>query len=158
MQLQLRKCAEGFTLIELMVVVVIVTILMSIAIPAYMSNVRQSRRTEAKTAILDLAGREETYFSTNGSTYGTTPASLGYIGAWPVTTGSGYYQVTVCSPAVAACAGVAIPNPPAAPSYQVVAIPLGSQVRDTQCTAFGVDSTGQQYASGTGGSASCWSN
>ena len=59
------SCFRGFTLLELLVVVVIATILMSIAVPSYMTQIRQSRRTEAKTAILDLSGREERYLSTN---------------------------------------------------------------------------------------------
>lgn len=150
----------GFTLIELMVVVVIVTILLSIAVPSYMGQVRQSRRTEAKTALLDLAGREESYFGTNGSTYTGVATNVGYA-AFGVPFGSGYYQITVCVPAAANCtAGLGMPNPPAAPSYTLVARPVAgtSQVNDTQCTAFAVDSTGQQYATGTGGSAYCWSN
>jgi len=148
----------GFTLIELMVVVVIVTILVSIAVPSYQSQVRQSRRTEAKTALLDLAGREESYFGTNGSTYTGVATNVGYA-AFGVPFGSGYYQITVCVPAAGNCtAALGMPNPPAAPSYTIVATPLGSQVNDLQCTAFAVDSTGQQYATGTGGSAYCWSN
>ncbi|TLY92132.1 MAG: prepilin-type N-terminal cleavage/methylation domain-containing protein, partial [Gammaproteobacteria bacterium] len=47
---------EGFTLVELMVVVAIATILFAIAVPSYITYVRQSRRTEARTAVLDLAG------------------------------------------------------------------------------------------------------
>ncbi len=43
-----------------------------------MSQIRESRRTEAKTALLDLAGREERFFSTNGSTYSSATADLGY--------------------------------------------------------------------------------
>jgi type IV pilus assembly protein PilE len=151
----------GFTLVELMVVVAIATILFALAVPSYMSYVRQSRRTEARTAVLDLAGREERYFSTNGATYANTTANLGYSGAFPVAVGSGYYSITVCVPANANCtAGLGMPNPPAAPSYTVVATPVAglSQVNDVQCTAFAVDSTGQQFASGTGGTAYCWSN
>ena len=79
----LTRALRGFTLVELMVVVVIATILLSIAVPSYMSQVRQSRRTEAKTAVLDLASREERYFSTNGSIYSVTPADLGYVGPLP---------------------------------------------------------------------------
>jgi type IV pilus assembly protein PilE len=153
--------AAGFTLIELMVVVAIATILFAVAVPSYLSYIRQSRRTEARTAVLDLAGRQERFFSTNGANYATTPTQVGYSGAWPVTVGTGYYQVTVCAPANAACtAGLGMPNPPAAPSYTVVATPVAgqSQVNDTQCTAFAVDSTGQQFASGSGGTAYCWSN
>jgi len=63
----------GFTLVELMVTVMIAAILLAIAVPSYQAYIRKSRRTEAKTAVLDLAGREETLFST------TTPTA-----AWPL--------------------------------------------------------------------------
>src|SRR6516164_5379396 len=101
--------SRGFTLIELMVVVVIATILLSIAVPSYMSQIRQSRRTEAKTALLDLAGREERFLTTNPQAYTNVPAQLGYVGfgaANPI--GSGYYYLNVCSPAASPCFGVNI--------------------------------------------------
>lgn len=155
--------SRGFTLIELMVVVVIATILLSIAVPSYQSQIRQSRRTEAKTAILDLSGREERYLTTNPAGYTNNPAFLGYVGFGvgnPI--GSGYYYLTVCSPA-ATCAGLSMPNPPPAPSYTIVAIPIPgqSQVNDLQCQAFAVDSGGQQYAvdsAGTDQTKYCWAN
>jgi type IV pilus assembly protein PilE len=162
MQLRAGMRVSGFTLIELMIVVVVATILFSIAVPSYMNQVRQSRRTEAKTSMLDVAGREESYYSTNGSSYTNAAANLGIAGfgaANPL--GSGYYYLTVCSPAAAACNGLAIPNPPAAPSYQIVATPLGGQLNDKQCAQFGVDSTGQQYAVSSAGAANtayCFSN
>ena len=46
----------GFTLIELMVTVAIVGILATIAATSYQSQVMKSRRTDARTALLDLAG------------------------------------------------------------------------------------------------------
>ena len=149
---------QGFTLIELMVVVVITTILLSIAIPSYQQQIRQSRRTEAKPAILHLAGREERYLSTNPTGYTSTGANLGY-NALPSVVGSGYYTLSVCSPACA-------PSAVAAPSYTVIATPVAgqSQAQDTQCTAFAVDSAGQQYAAdGTGAYTAaaqqfCWAN
>ncbi|HWZ62919.1 MAG TPA: type IV pilin protein [Steroidobacteraceae bacterium] len=167
MESRANSGAAGFSLIELMVVVAIATILLSIAIPSYMSQVRQSRRTDAKTALLDLAGREESYFSTsvNGANYTATPGNLGYAGAWPVVVGGGYYQVTVCvvnSGGGGACAPSAQPGP----SYTVIATPVAgqSQVKDTQCTAFAVDSVGQQYAADSTGTYTaaaqqyCWAN
>lgn len=153
MKLRAGKRLSGFTLIELMVVVAIVTILLSIAVPSYMNQVRQSRRTEAKTALLDLAGREESYFSTNGSTYTATAASLGYA-AWGAF-GSGYYSMA--APCTPACA----PSAVAAPSFTVTATPLGTQVKDTQCASFSVDSTGRQFAfnsAGVDNTAYCWRN
>ena len=159
------RSSRGFTLIELMIVVVIATILFSIAVPSYLAQVRQSRRTEAKTAILDLSGREERYLTTNPATYTSNPAFLGYKGFGvgnPI--GNGYYYLTVCSPAVAACVpGLNMPNPPAAPSYTIVASPVPgqSQVNDQQCQQFAVDSSGQQYAIDGAGNIQtqfCWAN
>jgi len=161
---QAVRSSRGFTLIELMVVVVIATILLSLAIPSYMGQVRQSRRTEAKTAILDLAGREERFLSTNPASYTSNAASLGYTGFGATNPiGSGYYYLNVCSPAASPCAGANIPNPPAAPSYTIVAIPVPGQgqVNETQCQLFAVDSAGQQYAVDSGGNAQtqfCWAN
>jgi type IV pilus assembly protein PilE len=162
MQLQTpRRAPRGFTLIELMVVVVIATILLSIAVPSYMNQVRQSRRTEAKTAVLDLAGREERYFSTTGSIYSTTPADLGYAGAFPANVGpDNYYQITVCAAGAAPATPACDPNPnaPPGPSYYIIATPVAgtSQAADAQCTSFSVDSTGQQFATGTLPPAQCW--
>ena len=156
--------AAGFTLVELMVVVAIATILFAIAVPSYITYVRQSRRTEARTAVLDLAGREERFFSTNGAAYTGAANQLGYT-AFGVPIGSGYYQLKVCTPADGNCvANLNMLNPPAAPSYTVVATPVAgqSQENDAQCTSFSVDSAGQQYASGSGGAAVatpyCWAN
>jgi len=159
--MQLRTAARssrprgGFSLIELMIVVAIASVLFAIAIPSYISYIRQSRRTEAKTALLDLAAREERYLSTNPAAYTNVPGNLGYT-AFGIPVGNGYYSLTVCSPAAVACA----PNPPAAPSYSVVATPVAgtSQVSDAQCTSFSVDSTGQQFATGTQTAAYCWAN
>ncbi|HXQ63673.1 MAG TPA: type IV pilin protein [Steroidobacteraceae bacterium] len=138
--------ALGFTLIELAVTMTIIAILAAIAFASYRSQVLDSRRTEARTAVLDLAGREERNFATS-NTYSTTPAQLGYTGAaFPVTVGSGYYQVTV-----AVVAGVA--GTPA--TYTITATPLGTQVSDTQCTSFTLTSTGVQSATGTN-AANCW--
>jgi len=153
----------GFTLVELMVVVAIATLLLAVAVPSYISYIRQSRRTEARTAVLDLAGREERFFSTNGAAYSSTPGQLGYA-AFGVPIGSGYYQLTLCVPAAGNCvANLNMPSPPAAPSYTVVATPVAgqSQVNDTQCGAFAVDSVGQQYAitsAGASNTAYCWAN
>jgi type IV pilus assembly protein PilE len=152
---------SGFTLIELMVVVVIATILVAVALPSYMTQLRQSRRTEAKTALLDLAGREERYFSTSagGANYSATAADLGYpAGAWPQVIGSGYYTVSVC--VAASGAAPCAPSNAQGPMYVVTATPVAtqSQIGDTQCTSFSVDSVGQQYATGTQTAAYCWGN
>jgi type IV pilus assembly protein PilE len=138
--------AAGFSLIELMVVIVVLAIVVAIAIPTYTMEMQQSRRTEARTAVLDLAGREEKYFSTNNS-YTDDPTQLGYAalgsGAqFPQPTGN-YYQIAV--PVATAT------------TFQITATPAAGspQNNDTQCTSFSVDQTGNQTATGSLGNA-CW--
>src|SRR4030088_1099144 len=117
--MQLRTAARssrrdgGFSLIELMVVVAIATILFAIAVPSYMTYIRQSRRVEAKTAVLDLAGREERFLSTNPAAYTAVPGSLGYP-AFGIPIGNGYSSLAVCTvPPAATCPPSAIAIAPA---------------------------------------------
>ena len=134
---------KGFTLVELMVTIVVVSILASIAIPGYTSQIRKSRRTEARNAVLDAAAREERYFATH-NIYSGAAADLGYT-AFPAQVGQ-YYNLSVqCG---AACAT----------SFQVTASPIqtGPQVNDTACTSFTVDQTGLQTATPAANNTLCW--
>jgi len=138
----------GFTLVELMITIVIGTILLSIAIPSYQSQIRKSRRTEAKTAILDLASREERLFSTTNN-YSQAPVDMGYPGAWPQSIGGGYYTVSVTAAPVAG-------NVPA--TFTITATAVNTQLKDTQCQTFTVDQTGKQAsldANGANSNATC---
>jgi type IV pilus assembly protein PilE len=89
---------RGFTLIELMIVVAIVAILAMVAFPSYMESMRKSRRAEAKTALLDLAARQERYFTTHNA-YTDRPDHLGYgSAAFPIDVRSGstaYYRLHI---------------------------------------------------------------
>ncbi|WP_276968674.1 type IV pilin protein, partial [Metallibacterium scheffleri] len=67
----------GFTLIELMITLVVLAILTMIAVPIYEHQIEESRRTDARTALLELAEREERYYATNNA-YTSDPADLGY--------------------------------------------------------------------------------
>jgi type IV pilus assembly protein PilE len=139
---------RGFTLVELAIVMLVAAVLTAIAVPMYLNQVRESRRTDARSALLDLAGREERYFATN-SVYTASSVNLGYTTAaqgnvWPQTVGSGYYQI-------------AAPTVPADGStYSITATPLGTQANDTACASLTVTSTGAQTSTGTASFSTCW--
>jgi len=74
-KLSLRKPARGITLVELMIVVVIVAVLASIAIPNYRQYVIRSTRTEAKAALLRVQAAEEKFYLQKNR-YAVTEAEL----------------------------------------------------------------------------------
>ena len=152
----------GFTLIELMIAVAIVGILATIAATSYQRQVMQSHRTDARTALLDLAGREEKLFSTTNA-YTNIPANLGYgtstsaasttATAFPVSSSSGtpYYNVYIQTPD---------PNQGGTNTYLITAFPIAGtpQANDTACTSLSVNQLGQQTATPVANTATCWSN
>lgn len=61
------KRQTGFSLVELMIVVAVVAILAGIAIPSYSAYVKRAERAEARAALLDMAQKQERYFSSNNT-------------------------------------------------------------------------------------------
>lgn len=59
------RVGGGFTLIELMVVVAIISILATIALPAYTEYVQRGRAAEATSTLADLRVRMEQYYQDN---------------------------------------------------------------------------------------------
>ena len=71
-----RRRTAGFTLIELMIVVVVVSILMAVAIPSYQDYSKRGKIIEATSALSDGRVKMEQFFQDN-RTYigGPTPAA-----------------------------------------------------------------------------------
>ncbi len=140
-----HRTRAGFTLIELMIVVAIIGVLALIAIPTYQNYILKSRRTVAKTSLLDLAGREEKYYSTN-NTYTNQPTQLGYTSAsFPLAvpnTADNYYQLNVTAASTTA--------------FSATAIPQGAQAKDS-CATYSINQLGVQGNTGnTTASSRCW--
>ena len=72
----------GFTLMEVMIVVVIVGILSSVAFPAYKAYVDRAKRSEGKAFLMELAARQERYYFDNNS-YALDAKDLGYATSTP---------------------------------------------------------------------------
>ena len=66
---------RGFSLIELMIVLVVIGVLSAIAYPAYQDYVRRANRSAAQAFMMTIAARQEQYLLTNRS-YAATTAAL----------------------------------------------------------------------------------
>lgn len=106
----IQKRHSGFTLIELMIVVVIVGILASIALPAYQNQVIKGNRAAAQSLMMDIANREQQYLLANREY--ATKTELGYTLS-PEVSKNYSYDITVGSGTV--------------PSFTITFTPTGSQ-------------------------------
>ncbi len=144
MQTQLRhKRHNGFTLIELMIVVAILGVLVAVALPAYQQSVRGGARAEAQSLLLQVAANQERFYSDNNS-YSANADPLSNPAVAILTTEAGLYQV-----AVAACGAGTIAN-----CFVATATPQGAQTADS-CTTLTLTNTGLKGATGDT-VANCW--
>ena len=103
---------RGFSLIELMIVLVVIGVLSAVAWPSYQDYVRRSHRSAAQAFMLTIAGRQEQYLLTNRSY--TTTIGTGGLGLTAPTETSGRYTFAVTNPT--------------ATSYLITATAVGNQV------------------------------
>lgn len=69
---------SGFTLIEVMITVVIISILASIAYPSYQEFVKRGNRTEGQAFLNEASARQERYYAQNNE-YITSDANIGKL-------------------------------------------------------------------------------
>lgn len=92
--ISLRRASQGFTLIELMIVVAIIGILAAIAIPQYNDYIIRSRINEAVAGLSDLRLKMEQYFQDNRTYVGACAA--GSVAEPPSSANTKYFNFT-CS-------------------------------------------------------------
>lgn len=88
---------QGFTLIEILVVVAIVGILAAVALPAYTDYVRRGKITEGTSGLSELRLRAEKWFADN-RTYQAVPASGSTPGFTQTIQGSRYFTFACTAP------------------------------------------------------------
>ena len=150
-----------------MVVVLVAAILVAIAVPAYQTQVQHARRTDAKTALLDAAAREEKYRSLSNS-YTVAADKLGYASLPSAIGSNDYYTLYICIGSAPTSTAATTPctsmTSAGTTSFVVSAVPVPgtSQAGDISCQYFAVDNTGVQYSAnsgagtGTESTSTCW--
>ncbi|PKF61306.1 prepilin-type cleavage/methylation domain-containing protein [Psychromonas sp. psych-6C06] len=133
---------RGFTLIELLVTVIIIAVLSSIAYPSYISYVQKARRTEAQSALIDLANRQEMYYLDHRSYATNLDTDLG-MGAHPFITDNGYYSIQP-SGSVSAAVG-----------FTLTATAIDTQAADSDCATLSITHDQDKQATNANGT-NCW--
>jgi type IV pilus assembly protein PilE len=133
---------HGMTLLELMIVIAIVGILASIAMPSFNNSVMKARRADARNSMFDWQLRQAEYFSNNLSYDSVDMINGG--GADTVDSGEGYYDITVSSASTTA--------------FEMIATPKSgsSQASDSDCASyFCINQDGPLYT-GDCAPQACW--
>lgn len=75
--MNIKSKKSGFTLLEIIIVVIIVGVLASLALPKFFSTVEFSRAQEALSALATIRGGLERYYVSKGNTYtGASTANI----------------------------------------------------------------------------------
>lgn len=138
------RAQQGFTLLEMMIVVAIVGILAAIAVPSYQSSIERTRRTDAQAALVALAQKMEQAYARNYSYQGLAAggADTGIPAATLLPEAVDFYDLTISAAATN--------------TYTVAAVPLGAQAAD-DCGTLSVDQAGSRTAIKAGASVpDCW--
>jgi type IV pilus assembly protein PilE len=136
---------RGFTLLELLIVLVLVGVVAALALPGFRQQMARVHRTEAMTALLQLQGAEEKFYlrhnAYTSNISDAPPAGLGI----PTATSSNRYLLSI-----------AIADD--RQSFIATAAPAlgGGQEADLECLAFSIDARGRRAVSGTRDARHCW--
>ena len=146
-----KHSQRGFTLIELVVVIMIVGILAAVAIPSYRNYVTRSQRSDAKDAVLALATQQEKHYL-QCNAYATvidaaTDCAAGELQGAGASK-NGWYALATGSADTALVF-----------TATATAVNGENQWQDTECRSFTVNQAGVRSAlnaDGTDNTAECW--
>jgi len=146
----IRARMRGITLVELLTVIVILSVLMSIAVPTYRRYLIRSQRSEAKIALLQLQTAQEKYYGqynryTDKVTAKSTATTPGL--GLPGVTETGKYDIEVTDIG------------DGGQTYEASATPHagGGQTDDKDCGTFTINERGvRSNSTGAGHVQNCW--
>ncbi len=139
-----RGAHSGFTLVEVIIVVLIISVLAAIAYPAYQDSVVKSRRNAAKACVSEAAQFMERFYTTN-LRYDQTIAGVAVVlpGCAAGTDVTNHYNVRLTA--------VGQRN------YTLTATPINLQaVKDTKCGTMTLDNIGTKTKTGSDTVDYCW--
>lgn len=145
--------ALGFSLIELLSVLAIMSLLLALAVPAYHGHVVRAKRVQGQASLLRLMQQQERYYSQNNHYLAFSSASPApQVQAFPWWSGEGpaasAYEIEAL-----ACLGSTIGQ-----CVLLRAMPgtskVDAQFQDADCGVLSLSSTGQRGSSGP--ASHCW--
>ena len=135
------KLLQGFTLVELMVVVAIIAILATVALPSYNEYVQRGHRSEGQALLNDTAALQERFYAQNFA-YVTATADIATKLKGKTSSPTGKYNLTLG-------AGAATDG-----GYLLTAT---QQFNDTNCGNLTLNALGVRGRTGSGKTvAECW--
>ena len=145
-----RHPGQGFTLIELIVAVCIVALLLVLSLPAYLQQVRSTRRSLGGAELVAVMMRQEQYFLDHKQ-YAGALTDLGFPASPYAIDSEGnavsardrdrIYTIELVTQQYA---------------YSLHAVPQLGQAPDRLCGTLSLDSSGVKKVSGEGGLGECW--
>lgn len=133
--------SQGFTLIELVVVMAIIAILGAIAYPTYQNQMFRSRRADGREMLQRIAAAQERFY-TNRNQYATDLTTAAGLGLGNANSEAGHYNLAI----VVAAGGQ---------SYTLTATPQGMQASD-KCANLTVNNVGARGYTGDESNGPCW--
>lgn len=144
----------GFTLPELLIVMVVVAVLASIAVPSYRSYMLRAYRADARLVLMEAAQWLERHYTMSQSyalsTQGTAIDSTALSGA-------GLDKAPKGSSGASVRYNISFSAGPTATGYTLQAVPTGGQTGDTACGTLTLTNLQVRGVSGTDTVEKCWS-
>lgn len=133
------KKNSGFSLLEILITLAIISLLSAIAYPLYTQHVTQTHRKQAQIALFNLANQMERYYVENNHSYAqATLAKLGF----DETTLKDRYEISITATAT---------------TYKLQAMPLKNQAKhDANCGSLVLNQLGEKKITGSGSLQECW--